>query len=106
MNLYIELNNKVKEPARLRMKRQGFQLKIYSSETEHVYNIANAINASYAGGILSQVNNWDRIEQFFNVKSEECIRDWNKILNYPLYHTDASLKCSSESGTKFEDYPK
>ncbi|MFX1503743.1 MAG: hypothetical protein ACFFDH_22470 [Promethearchaeota archaeon] len=79
-NLYIELNNRVKEPARMNIRRHGFQLKIYSSEEEHKYNIANAINNAYEGGILNLIDNWERIEQFFGVKSEDCIRDWNSLL--------------------------
>lgn len=82
--LYIELNNKVKEPARLNLKRHGFQLKIYSSEEEHKYNIANAINNAYEGGFLNRINNWERIEDFFSVKSDECIKDWNLLLKPSL----------------------
>jgi len=82
--LYIELNNKVKEPARLNLKRHGFQLKIYSSEEEHKYNIANAINNAYEGGFLNRINNWERIEEFFGVSSEECIKDWNLLLKPSL----------------------
>jgi hypothetical protein len=83
-NLYIELNNKVKEPARRSMKRHGFQLKIYSSDPEHKFKIAEAINTSYIGGFLSQISNWDRIEQFFDVNPEDCIRDWNKIIQHSI----------------------
>ena len=72
--LYIELNNKTGT-----MKKQGFQLKIYSSEEEHKYNIAEYINEAY-GGILNHVDNWEHIEEYFNVSSEECIRNWNSIL--------------------------
>jgi len=72
--LYIELNNKTGT-----MKKQGFQLKIYSSEEEHKYNIAKWINEFY-GGILNHVDNWEHIEEYFNVSSEECIRNWNSIL--------------------------
>jgi len=82
--LYVELNNKVKEPARLNLKRHGFQLKIYSSEEEHKYDIANAINNSYEGGFLNRINNWERIEEFFGVKSSECIKDWNSLLKPSL----------------------
>ena len=82
--LYIELNNKVKEPARLNLKRHGFQLNIYSSEEEHKYNIANAINNAYEGGFLNRINNWERIEEFFGVSSEECIKNWNFLLNPSL----------------------
>ncbi len=82
--LYIELNNKVKEPARLNLKRHGFQLKIYSPEEEHKYNIANAINNAYEGGFLNRVNNWERIEEFFNVKADECVKDWNSLLRPSL----------------------
>ena len=73
--LYIELNNR----AGLTMKKHGFQLKIYSSEEEHKYNIAEFINEAY-GGILNHVDNWEHIEEYFNVSSEECIRNWNSIL--------------------------
>lgn len=73
--LYIELNNR----AGLTMKKHGFQLKIYSSEEEHKYNIAEFINEAY-GGILNHVDNWEPIEEYFNVSSEECIRNWNSIL--------------------------
>lgn len=82
LKLYIELNNKVKEPARLNLKRHGFQLKIYSSEDEHIYNIANAINNAYEGGFLNHINNWERIEEFFGVRSEECIKNWNSLLKH------------------------
>ncbi len=82
--LYIELNNKVKEPARRNLKRHGFQLKIYSSEEEHKYNVANAINNAYDSGFLNHINNWERIEEFFDVKSEECIEDWNSLLKPSL----------------------
>ena len=82
--LFIELNNKVKEPARLNLKRHGFQLKIYSSEEDHKYNIANAINNAYAGGFLNRINNWERIEGFFNVRADECIKDWNSLLKPSL----------------------
>ena len=80
VKLYIELNNKVRGLAGLSMKKHGFQLKIYSSEEEHKYNIANAINNAYEGGILNLINNWERIEEFFGVKSAECIKDWNSLL--------------------------
>ena len=82
--LYIELNNKVKEPARLNLKRHGFQLNIYSSEEEHKYNIAKAIDNAYEGGFLNRINNWERIEEFFGVSSEECIKDWNSLLKPSL----------------------
>lgn len=73
--LYIELNNR----AGLTMKKHGFQLKIYSSEEKHKYNIAKMINELY-GGILNHVDNWELIEEYFNVNSEECIRNWNSVL--------------------------
>ncbi|MCK4369457.1 MAG: hypothetical protein KAV01_01545 [Candidatus Lokiarchaeota archaeon] len=82
--LYIELNNKVKEPARLNLKRHGFQLKIYSTEEDHKFNIANAINNAYEGGFLNRINNWERIEGFFNVKADDCISDWNSLLKPSL----------------------
>jgi len=82
--LYIELNNKTGT-----MKKQGFQLKIYSSEEEHKYNIAKLINECY-GGILNHVNNWEHIEEYFNVSSEKCIRNWNSILE-KSEQTDISL---------------
>jgi hypothetical protein len=72
--LYIELNNKTGT-----MKKQGFQLKIYSLEEEHKYKIAKMIDELY-GGILNHVDNWEHIEEYFNVSSEECIRNWNSIL--------------------------
>jgi len=74
----------VKEPARLNLKRHGFQLNIYSSEEKHKYNIANAINNAYEGGLLPRINNWERIEEFFGVSSEECIKVWNSLLKPSL----------------------
>jgi len=78
--LYIELNNKVRGLAGLSIRKHGFQLKIYSTEGAHKYNIANAINSACPGGILNLVDNWETIERYFNVRSDECIKDWNSLL--------------------------
>lgn len=61
------------------MKKHGFQLKIYSSEEEHKYTIAKTIDDLY-GGILNYIDNWERIEEYFNVNSDECIKTWNSLL--------------------------
>jgi len=79
-NLYIELNNKVRGLAGLSTRKHAFQLKIYSTEETHKYNIANAINSAYSGGILNLVDNWETIERYFNVRSDECIKVWNLLL--------------------------
>jgi len=75
VNLYIELINR----AGITMKKHGFQLKIYSSEEEHKYTIAKTIDDLY-GGILNYVDNWEKIEEYFNVTSDECIKTWNSLL--------------------------
>jgi len=80
--LYIELNNKVSIGGMYNIKKQGFQLKIYSSEEEHKYNLANELNKGYPSGILNNIDNWEKIEEYFNVSSDECIKNWNSLLEH------------------------
>jgi hypothetical protein len=78
-NIYVEVFDKAAGFAVTNPDNHAMQINIYSNNDEHVRGMAKAVNGIFEDGMLAHLD-WKKIEGKFKIKSEDCIKVWNALL--------------------------
>jgi hypothetical protein len=78
--LYVELVTKLAGVLAVRAGNVVAEIKIFSEDKAHITEIAKVINHLFADGLLANMD-WEKVEDKFEVKREDCIATWKSLLS-------------------------
>ncbi|NVM52646.1 MAG: hypothetical protein HWN66_03000 [Candidatus Helarchaeota archaeon] len=61
------------------------EIRIYSSQVEHIRGIAKAVDSLFKKGVLATVK-WKKIKKEFDIDRDTCIATWKKFLSEDSVH--------------------